>query len=66
MDEALKRIDAARQAQSAALDLSDLHLSSLPESLWQLTALRRLDLDNNQLAAVGVNPNHGLTRMALR
>ncbi len=52
MDEALKRIEAARQNQSTTLDLVGLQLTTLPESLWQLTALKSLWLTNNYFAVL--------------
>ncbi len=50
--EAEKRIEATRRSGKTELDLSDLELTELPESLGQLAQLQRLDVDNNQLTAL--------------
>ena len=47
--EAEKKIEAARRLGARALDLQDLGLTELPGSLWQLTQLLELYLDNNNL-----------------
>ena len=52
MAEALKRIEQARREGSTELDLAGLKLTTLPESLWQLTALKELRLFNNQLTTL--------------
>lgn len=50
--EALRRIESAKESESAELDLSDLQLTAIPDSLVQLASLERLDLSENQLTAV--------------
>ena len=47
--EAENRIQKALKNEQTDLDLSDLRLEFLPESLGQLTSLGSLDLSNNQL-----------------
>jgi len=42
------RIREARDKQSEELDLSGLNLKRLPDSIWQLVHLHRLDLCNNK------------------
>jgi GTPase SAR1 family protein len=42
--EAEKRIEIARRSAASELDLSCLQLTELPDSLWQLTYLVKLDL----------------------
>ncbi len=49
MDEALRRIEEARNTRSTVLDLSGLGLRSLPPELFELTYLTRLYLGNNAL-----------------
>jgi internalin A len=49
---AWERIEQARRDGSRTLDLSRLKLTSVPEVLWQLTALQELDLSYNQLTRV--------------
>lgn len=51
MTEALRRIEKAREG-SLRLDLSGLGLATLPEALWQLTALQELSLFDNQLTTL--------------
>ncbi len=48
----MRRIAAAAQASAAELDLSNLGLTVLPETIGQLTQLRVLNLDNNRLTAL--------------
>jgi internalin A len=50
--EALRRIEDARHDNGTHLDLSELELTSLPESLSQLTQLEGLNLSDNQLTAL--------------
>src|SRR4051812_16734426 len=47
-----ERIEQARQQDAKKLDLSDLNLTELPESLGQLTQLQYLYLQNNRLTAL--------------
>ncbi|MGD1930099.1 MAG: COR domain-containing protein [Leptolyngbyaceae cyanobacterium] len=47
-----KKIAEALQTRATGLDLSDMRLTALPESLGQLTQLRMLNLRNNQLTAL--------------
>jgi internalin A len=49
---ALRRIEEARKSGVNALNLSDLGLTSVPDSLVQLAGLRLLSLSNNQLTAL--------------
>jgi hypothetical protein len=46
-----ERIRQAAETHAEALDLSNMGLPELPESLGQLTALQTLDLSNNPLTA---------------
>ncbi|HZI57186.1 MAG TPA: COR domain-containing protein [Verrucomicrobiae bacterium] len=50
--EALRRIEEARQSNARTLDLNLLKLTALPESLSQLTSLEELSLNTNQLTAI--------------
>jgi internalin A len=50
--EALRRIERTRRSNATELDLSGLNLTTLPESLNQLSQLQTLSLSNNQLTAV--------------
>jgi len=50
--EALRRIEKARNAKSSELNLGDLDLTSVPDSLGQLANLHTLYLYNNQLTAI--------------
>ena len=52
MAEALQRIEKARLEKSVTLNLSGLALTTLPESLGNLTALQGLDLSDNQLTTL--------------
>jgi hypothetical protein len=47
-----ERIRQAAETHAQALNLSNLGLPELPESLGQLTALQRLYLDRNRLSAL--------------
>jgi Leucine-rich repeat (LRR) protein len=47
-----KRIEEARRTGAVDLDLSDLGLQSLPESIGRLAQLRNLQLYNNRLTAL--------------
>lgn len=49
---AQSRIDRAKLLGEPFLDLGDLGLDALPESLWELTALESLDLSGNKLASL--------------
>ena len=53
-DEALRRVEKCRQKgkDGTKLDLNFLGLTTLPEALWKLTALRLLDLQNNQFTTL--------------
>jgi internalin A len=46
---ALARIEEARRSEATVLDLSELSLTELPESIGQLTALQELSLRGNKL-----------------
>ena len=50
--EAERRIADAALAHGSRLDLADLGLTAVPDSIGQLTALTELDLSYNQLTAV--------------
>ena len=50
--EAEKKIEAARRKGATELDLSEMKLTELPESLGQLTQLQSLNLSHNQLTAL--------------
>ncbi len=50
--EALKRIQTARQKNSWELDLSHLQLTEFPKEILELTNLMWLDLGNNQLSTI--------------
>jgi internalin A len=52
MAEARRRIEQARRMKGSFLSLSNLNLSTLPESLWQLTDLVGLDLSDNWLTTL--------------
>ena len=52
MIEARKRIAEARKANSTALDLRNIGLTSLPSEIGSLTALKHLHLDGNQLPSL--------------
>jgi internalin A len=49
---AVKKIKAARRSGATELDLSNMELTELPESLGQLTQLQKLSLWGNQLTAL--------------
>ena len=49
-DEALRKIEAAREAGSPSLDLSGIDLEELPAEIGGLTALETLYLHYNQLS----------------
>jgi internalin A len=55
-DEAFRKAEAriaeALRTRAESLDLGSLGLTSLPESLWKLTALTDLELFNNQLTTL--------------
>ncbi|CCH53979.1 putative serine/threonine-protein kinase pats1 [Fibrisoma limi BUZ 3] len=67
MREALRRIKNTRSKLSEILDLSGLNLSSLPESIGQLTQLTRLYLYDNQLTILpeSIGQLTQLTRLSL-
>jgi internalin A len=52
LSKASARIEEAHLKQTARLDLSDLSLTEVPESLRQLRQLQSLDLSGNQLKAI--------------
>jgi internalin A len=54
-EEAVRRIEEAKKKKSKTLDLSSLELTSVPESIGQLTALQVLNLYSNQLTSVPEN-----------
>lgn len=45
---ARQRIELEKQTRSGSLDLGDLGLTELPEELWELSHLERLDLGRSQ------------------
>ena len=47
-----QKIEAARRSGAKELDLGRMRLTELPESLGQLTQLRSLYLQGNQLTAL--------------
>ena len=49
---ALKRIEQARKSESKTLDLSDLGLTTIPESIGSLTQLQQLLLNSNQIKEI--------------
>ncbi|HEX3092323.1 MAG TPA: leucine-rich repeat domain-containing protein, partial [Candidatus Angelobacter sp.] len=50
--EALVRIEVARQFQTSSLDLHSLSLTAVPDSFAELTHLLQLDLSGNQLTTI--------------
>jgi internalin A len=50
--EAERRIEEAAKSGALSLDLHNLALTSLPESLCELTRLERLDISGNQLSVL--------------
>ena len=50
--EALQRIEDARQSGATELDLTHRGLTTLPPEIGQLTALQRLTVHGNQLTAL--------------
>ena len=50
--EALERIEEAARTGATELGLSDLGLTTLPDSLAQLQSLQTLNVGNNQLTAL--------------
>ncbi len=50
--EVLRRIEKARKNGAALLDLSGLKLSTLPQTIGQLSQLRNLYLYKNQLSTL--------------
>jgi len=58
--EAERRIAAAKRAGEIALNLSDLGLEALPESVFRLAHLRFLYINNNRLA----EPPESIGRLA--
>ena len=58
-----RRIAHAARARSGVLDLSDLGLSAIPDTLGQLTELTELYLNGNQLTAIPTaSPSGGVGR----
>ncbi len=51
-EEAVRRIKRASAGNAKELDLNNLQLETVPESIGQLTALKRLYLHNNRLTSV--------------
>jgi internalin A len=49
------RIEEARDSKAPNLDLKGLELTEIPDSIGQLTQLRRLNLENNQLTCLPEN-----------
>ncbi len=50
--EAEQKIEEARRTGTTILNLSNMKLTKLPDSLWELTALQELNLSYNQLTAL--------------
>lgn len=51
-EQAEERIKKAIESESSAVDLSDLDLERIPDSLWTLRRLQRLDLSENWLSEI--------------
>uniref|UniRef100_B8HU77 Leucine-rich repeat protein n=1 Tax=Cyanothece sp. (strain PCC 7425 / ATCC 29141) TaxID=395961 RepID=B8HU77_CYAP4 len=51
-EKAEERIEQARQQQSKELDLNNLSLTEVPESLNSLTQLQKLDISRNNLKSL--------------
>jgi len=49
---ALERIREAKKSEAGTLDLKELGLKDLPEELWELTNLKELHLQGNNLSAL--------------
>ncbi len=52
---ALERIRQAAESSAEALDLKNLALKSLPDELWELSHLKELNVEQNQLVEISVN-----------
>jgi len=52
LDEAIRRIEEARKSNSKSLDLSELELSNVPTSVWELSQIEELNLGANRIAAI--------------
>jgi Leucine-rich repeat (LRR) protein len=52
LPEALRRIEDAERSGADELDLSELELTAIPESLSRMANLRRLNLSGNQLTTI--------------
>jgi internalin A len=50
--EAIRRIEVARETGADRLDLSNLELDAIPEPVANLTALKYLEVDNNQITLI--------------
>lgn len=57
-----RRIEEERRARTGNLILADLGLSHLPGSLWQLTHIKRLHLNDNELIEIS-DSIENLTRL---
>ena len=51
-EEALRRIEKARESDAWKLDLSELRLTTLPEAIGQLSQLHELSLSGNRLSTL--------------
>ena len=63
---ALKKIEKCRKAKSDSLDLSDLGLTEIPKEIADLTWLKRLFLNDNEIKKIeGLNTLTNLTDLWL-
>ena len=51
-EEAVRRIEETREKKSVILNLSDLGLTELPASIFELSDLEKLELSNNHLSSL--------------
>lgn len=49
LQDALRRIENARKVHTSSLDLSNMHLHDLPNSIWDCKSLTHLRISNNHL-----------------
>ena len=67
MQEALRRIEEAKNSNTTELDLSKLNLKAIPDSIAQLSNLLDLDLSQNEITAIpkALTPLSKIQRLAL-